>query len=134
MKSGRFEVTQKLLVWRGGSLLVLRDRASGEGDLPGGRMGEHELLAPWVHALRREVAEELGAGFHVAIGDAPVLAFPHRLPSTGAPAVGLLWVGTWEAGEVVLSEEHDAFLWADPAALPWLSGTLGDAVRDWLAR
>lgn len=131
MKPGRFEITQKVLLLREGRLLVLHDRESAVGDLPGGRLGPDELLAPWADAVRRELAEELGP-VEVRLGDRPVLAFPHLLPSTGLPALGLLWEAEWVAGEVVLSDEHDDHAWV-PLEGPWgwLDGTLAEAVRRW---
>lgn len=133
MRPGRFEITQKVLVLRGDRLLVLHDRQSAVGDLPGGRMGPDELLRPWADAVRRELAEELGP-VEIALDDAPALAFPHLLPASGLPALGLLWVGRWVAGEVVLSDEHDDLAWAPlEGPWPWLDRTLADAVRRWLA-
>lgn len=134
MMPGRFEISQKLLVWRNGRVLVLRDAASGQGDLPGGRLGADELLAPWRDALLREVHEELGSDVVVLLETEPRFAFPHRLPSSGLPALGLMWVGRWAHGEPVLSEEHDALAWVGPGEpLPWLTGTLADAVARALA-
>ena len=127
---GRFEISQKLLVWREGRVLVLRDAASGQGDLPGGRLATGELLAPWRDALLREVREELGARVEVGLEPEPRFAFPHRLPASGLPALGLMWVGRWLGGEPVLSDEHDDLVWAAPdERLPWLEGTLAEAAR-----
>lgn len=41
---GFFQITQKLFLRDGNQLLVLRDRKSGHGDLPGGRMNEDEFF------------------------------------------------------------------------------------------
>jgi 8-oxo-dGTP pyrophosphatase MutT (NUDIX family) len=135
MRPASFQITQKLLLSRpDGSLLVLRDAASGEGDLPGGRLGPGELR-DLAAALRREVREELGEGAQIAVGDAPVAWFPHHIRESGMEAVAWLWEGQLLGGEVTLSSEHDDLTWATPdarGALPWLTGTLADGVGRWL--
>lgn len=133
MEPGRFEVTLKALLLDGDRLLVLRDRASGEGDLPGGRIGQDELdpALPWSVALSRELREELGPDASWAVEPEPSFVWRHRFPSTGNLGLGVAFVGRWRGGPVILSDEHDAFRWVrltdwDPEG--WFVGTLAAAV------
>jgi 8-oxo-dGTP pyrophosphatase MutT (NUDIX family) len=135
MRPASFQITQKLLLRRpDGAILVLRDASSGEGDLPGGRLGPGEL-GDLAAALRRELVEELGDAVQIALGDAPVAWFPHHIRESGMEAVAWLWEGELRGGDVALSAEHDALTWATPdptGALPWLTGTMAEGVRRWL--
>ena len=63
MKHGSFQITQKAFVRKGDLLLVMKDKKSGEGDLPGGRMNEDEFFGDWIESLQRELDEELGNSF-----------------------------------------------------------------------
>ncbi|HMV65975.1 MAG TPA: NUDIX domain-containing protein, partial [Myxococcota bacterium] len=105
--TGRFEITLKALLVRDGRALVLRDRLSGQADLPGGRITQAELHGPWLDALRREIAEELGDGVVVELPAEPAFVFPHVLPTSRGDALGMMWIGRWTRGEPVLSDEHD---------------------------
>ncbi len=132
---GRFEVTMKVAVVQDDLLLVLRDAASGEGDLPGGRISTAEMLAPWAEAVSRELYEELGPDVQIALSREPVAAFPHVVAATGAPALGLLWEGRLLSGELQLSDEHAGYDWLPldgPALRSRLSPTQADAIHRWL--
>ena len=43
-KHGLFQITQKVFIRNGNLLLVMKDKKSGAGDLPGGRMNEDEFF------------------------------------------------------------------------------------------
>ncbi|HNH08033.1 MAG TPA: NUDIX hydrolase, partial [Leptospiraceae bacterium] len=72
-----FQITQKLFLRKGQKLLVLRDRKSGLGDLPGGRMTEKEFFSDWKESLKRELVEELGSSFSIKIHDDIILVHRH---------------------------------------------------------
>jgi hypothetical protein len=57
MTPGFFQISLKLFLMRGDELLILRDRASKYGDLPGGRLGETEIYLPFPESLGREIRE-----------------------------------------------------------------------------
>jgi 8-oxo-dGTP pyrophosphatase MutT (NUDIX family) len=98
----RFYVGQKALIERDGQVLVLFHE--GNVDLPGGKVQDGEL--DLVKALQREVREE--TSLEVEVG-AP---FATRLSSDAA----VYMVGyrcRYLSGEVVLSDEHDAYRWLD---------------------
>ena len=126
-------VSLKLLLERGRRYLVLRDRPTGLGDLPGGRMEAGEVSGDWVAALHRELAEELGDHLEIAVAAEPCFAFPHRIQGTGEEALGLLWHGTLLQGEPRLSEEHVAAWWraVEDGPDPALPATLAAAVARW---
>lgn len=113
---GRFPITLKVLVVREGLALVLRDRGSGYADLPGGRIEPGEVGPPWLPALRRELAEELGP-YPVVVAEEPSLLFAHHIHATGEEALGILFLGCGDDGEIVLSDEHDGLAWVPWAAL-----------------
>lgn len=110
---GVFEVTLKVFIVREGALLVLRDRASGQGDLPGGRIEQDELHGGWPAAVARELEEELGADAHVLVQSEPAFVFPHHIQASGRDAVGLAFRGRWIDGAITLSDEHDRYRWVD---------------------
>ena len=132
MRPGRFEVTLKMFLVDGDQLLVLHDRASGEGDLPGGRLGADEISGPWQDAIARELVEELGGAARWRVEPEPLFVWPHFFPSTGRYGLGIAFLGAWEGGTVTLSDEHDAWAWLgldSPQVGDWFHGTMLDAVR-----
>ena len=110
--SGRFGVAVKAAIVRDGRLLVLY-KAQEEArcdpepnrrvDLPGGRMRFGE--SP-VAALRREVAEETGLVIEVG---APLQTWHYVKEQF--QLIGINYLCTYQAGEVVLSDEHERFAW-----------------------
>jgi 8-oxo-dGTP pyrophosphatase MutT (NUDIX family) len=138
--AGLFQITQKVFLLRdrgeGEELLVLRDRATGEGDLPGGRLDEGELHGDWRSAIARELREELGPDVRCRLDPEPAFWFKHRIRASGRDALGFAWSATWIGGEVVLSDEHDLMAWVAVASFDpttWFSGHLLAAVRTWQA-
>jgi 8-oxo-dGTP pyrophosphatase MutT (NUDIX family) len=57
---GFFQITQKAFIRKGNLLLIMKDKKSGEGDLPGGRMNQKEFFENWIDSLKRELQEETG--------------------------------------------------------------------------
>ncbi|MBM4041871.1 MAG: NUDIX domain-containing protein [Planctomycetes bacterium] len=94
-------------------LLLKRSVASknnaGKWDLPGGKVDEGE---DFDEALLREVTEE--TGLVISLGrvlGAAESALPH------CRVAYIVLEGHRVSGEVTLSSEHDAFVWADPSEL-----------------
>ena len=77
-KHGLFQITQKVFIRNGNLLLVMKDKKSGAGDLPGGRMNEDEFFLDWMDSLNRELIEELGSNFQVKINPVPIFVHKHR--------------------------------------------------------
>jgi len=98
-----------VFVFRGGRLLAMhraadRDAAPGAWDAVSGRVqaGEHPF-----DAARRESAEE--TGLDVAIDPSPVTAYTAKRRE--ADMLVVAYRAGSDGGDVVLSEEHDAFAW-----------------------
>lgn len=113
MNPAFFQITLKLFLIKEGKFLVLKDRKSQFGDLPGGRLGEKEIYSPLTEALAREVCEELGDEIEYMVSDEPVFIFPMKMWSGGHEALGISFVGFYESGDIVLSDEHDFMEWVD---------------------
>lgn len=132
MVPGRFEITLKVFLVDGDQFMVLHDRASGEGDLPGGRLGPAEISANWIESIDRELSEELGPGARWRVSPEPIFMWPHRFPSTGQYGLGIAFLGVWEGGVVTLSDEHDGWAWLpldSTEVTGWFHGTMLGAVR-----
>ena len=110
MTPGFFQISLKLFLMRGDELLILRDRASKYGDLPGGRLGETEIYLPFPESLGREIREELGESVRYSLNPEPLFVFPHKMIA-GHEALGIAFIGRYEGGEIELSEEHGQMKW-----------------------
>jgi ADP-ribose pyrophosphatase YjhB (NUDIX family) len=92
-------------------LLVRRARPPGKGlhSLPGGRVEFGETMA---QALHREVAEEAGLTVEI-VG---LAGWREVIPAQPGHAHYLVmsFAARWIAGEPVLNEELDAFVWVAP--------------------
>lgn len=134
MTPGWFQITLKLVLWKDGRFLAMRDSHSGLGDLPGGRIGQDELNS-LTDALRRELTEELGPDCIVDLSPEPVCIFPHHVMKDNAPAIAIVYEGQLLDGQPTLSDEHTGFVWMspedDPAAL--FAGTMLDGLRKYFA-
>lgn len=104
----KFDVGLKAFVLRGRSLLVVREAATGLWELPGGRIDVGEEDLPQAEVLARELREELGEGFAVALGT-PVSTWIRRRPTDFVFLVGHLC--RHRSGEPTLSHEHDSARW-----------------------
>ena len=109
---GRFGVAVKAAILRGRRLLILYKSVAEAGsdpdpavriDLPGGRI---EFGESPVEALRREVAEETGLQI---VPLAPLQVW-HYVQQR-FQLVGIDYLCESHSGDVVLSDEHDAFRW-----------------------
>ena len=92
-------------------LLVRRARAPARGvyTLPGGRVEFGETLAI---ALKREIMEETG----LTIDIVALSGFREMLPAAtgGGHYLIMSFAARWLAGEPVLNDELDDFLWVPP--------------------
>lgn len=92
-------------------LLVRRARAPAKGvyTLPGGRVEFGETLAI---ALKREIMEETG----LTIDIVALSGFREMLPAAtgGGHYLIMSFAARWLAGEPVLNDELDDFLWVPP--------------------
>jgi 8-oxo-dGTP pyrophosphatase MutT (NUDIX family) len=132
VQPGRFEITLKVFLVDGDRILVLRDRESREGDLPGGRLGADEMAQPWMDAVARELREELGPHARWRVDPEPLFVWPHQFASTGLDGLGIAFAGTWEGGRLTLSDEHEAFAWVPVEGTDmgdWFQGTMLQAAR-----
>ncbi|MBP7280645.1 MAG: NUDIX hydrolase [Leptospiraceae bacterium] len=112
-KHGLFQITQKVFIRNGNLLLVMKDKKSGAGDLPGGRMNQDEFFLDWMDSLNRELAEELGNNFKVKVNPEPILVHKHLVNDGNHPCVIIGYDAIYESGEISISEEHDFFKWVD---------------------
>ncbi|EPG74066.1 NUDIX domain protein [Leptospira fainei serovar Hurstbridge str. BUT 6] len=112
-KHGFFQITQKVFLRRGSELLILRDRKSGYGDLPGGRMNEDEFYGDWQESLSRELAEEMGNRCEIKVHPRPLFVHKHRVSEGNHPCVIIAYHAEFIGGEIMLSDEHDFISWVD---------------------
>ncbi|MBL8020206.1 MAG: NUDIX hydrolase [Leptospirales bacterium] len=112
MMPGFFQITLKLFLLRGQEMLILRDRDSQLGDLPGGRISADEIYQPFARSLAREIQEELGDIAYNLEPD-PIFLFPHRIQNGNHPALGIAFMASFKSGNIVLSDEHDWMAWVD---------------------
>ncbi|HMV41102.1 MAG TPA: NUDIX domain-containing protein [Leptospiraceae bacterium] len=112
-KHGLFQITQKVFIRKDDLLLVMKDKKSGAGDLPGGRMNQDEFFGDWMDSLKRELEEELGSEFQVDISPKPILVHKHLVNDGNHPCVIVGYSGVYRSGEISISDEHDFFKWVD---------------------
>ncbi len=110
---GFFQITQKAFIRKGNLLLVMRDKKSGEGDLPGGRMNQSEFFEDWIESLKRELEEELGTSMKLNISNDVILVHKHRVNLGNHPCIILGYDCEYLSGEIKISDEHDFFEWVD---------------------
>lgn len=112
MTPGFFQITLKLFLLRGNEMLILRDRDSQLGDLPGGRISAEEIYQPFASSLAREIHEELG-NVEYSLEPEPIFLFPHRIQNGNHPALGIAFLGSFKGGKILLSDEHDWMDWVN---------------------
>ena len=113
LKHDCFQITQKVFIRDGNRLLVMRDRKSGYGDLPGGRMTEREFFSDWMHSVARELQEELGSLVQLDIRAQPIFIHRHRVNDENFPCLIIAYEANFKSGNLVISEEHDYMEWVD---------------------
>ncbi|MBI3395484.1 MAG: NUDIX domain-containing protein [Spirochaetia bacterium] len=127
MTPGFFQITLKVFLHDGSRIIVLRDKESQEGDLPGGRISKEEIYKPWTESIEREIKEELGPDVKVALHPEPLFILPHWIKSGGHEAVAIFFRADFKGGNIQLSDEHDRMAWVDLAsfdASTWFSDHL----------
>lgn len=116
MTPGFFQITLKVFLLRkassGQEFLVLKDKDSQMGDLPGGRLAEPEIYESFSDAIAREMREELGA-VEYRLREEPAFYFGHRIRNGGHPALGIAFTAEYLGGDIVLSDEHDWMSWVN---------------------
>ncbi|TGM44744.1 NUDIX domain-containing protein [Leptospira levettii] len=112
-KHGFFQISQKLFLRDGNSLLVLRDQKSGHGDLPGGRMNEDEFFEDWMESVYREINEELGESIKIDVNPKPIFVHKHKVNEGNFPCIIIAYEAKLKQGKVRLSDEHDYMEWVD---------------------
>ncbi len=110
-KHGFFQITQKLFLRKGDELLILRDRKSGLGDLPGGRMNEDEFFEDWNLSMKREIEEELGPQVRIKVFPKPLFVHKHKVNEGNFPCIIIAYHANFLGGEIILSDEHDYIAW-----------------------
>ena len=118
-----------------GYYLVLEDAATGQGDLPGGRINKDEIHRPFTENLAREVQEELGS-LRYRLYPEPIFVFPHFVAKDQTDALGIAYVGELLGGSPTLSEEHNRYFWSvlnDPVPEIFVD-TMRSAVGSFLNR
>ncbi len=134
-KHGFFQITQKLFLRKGDELLILRDRKSGLGDLPGGRMNEDEFYQDWNLSMEREIEEELGSNVQIRVSPKPLFIHKHRVNEGNFPCIIIAYHAEFLGGEIQLSEEHDYIAWENVHSYnpsPLFSEYMLDAVNLYL--
>lgn len=105
-----FEVSLKVAVIDQHRLLLTQEADTGFWELPGGRIDVGEEWLPHSAIMAREVTEELGPDFHVALR-AETVSWIRQRPTDGVYQFVLARRADYSGGEVRLSSEHQAFRW-----------------------
>lgn len=114
-----FEVSLKAAIFHNHRLLLVQESDTGTWELPGGRIDVGEERLPHADILAREIAEELGADFHIVTRDRTV-SWVRQRPTDGVYQFVVARLADYSSGDVTLSTEHQAFRWTTPADWPTL--------------
>lgn len=109
-----YVVAVAVVIRRGGAVLAMRrartkDAGPGLWETLSGRVEAGEEP---VETAAREVREE--CGLEVALEARPLTAY--AATRLDRPMIVLVYAADYRAGEVALSEEHDAYAWLTPDA------------------
>jgi len=117
-----FDVSLKVVVTNNrGEVLLLKARRDSEFlfgfyDLPGGRINREEMNQKIAVLIKRELVEEVGSKVRYKLNPKPLAvattkfkANP-RLPNRDGKLF-LLFSAKYLSGQIVISDEHDAFCW-----------------------
>ncbi|UCH25747.1 MAG: NUDIX domain-containing protein [Trueperaceae bacterium] len=108
-----YVVAVAALIFRDGKVLAMRraatkDAGPGLWETLSGRIAAGE--EPF-DAVKREISEE--CGLEVTVSSHPFTAYQaHR---NAQPMVVIVYRAEYRSGEVIMSEEHDAYAWLTPA-------------------
>jgi 8-oxo-dGTP pyrophosphatase MutT (NUDIX family) len=108
-----FEVSLKAFVVRDGRALLLREADTGYWELPGGRIDVGEEHLAHATILQRELVEELGPDFSVSEG-LEMVSWVRQRPTDRVFQFLLARMCWYSGGDIVLSPEHTAHMWATP--------------------
>lgn len=106
-----FQITQKVFIRKGDQFLVMRDKRTSYGDLPGGRMNEVEFFSDWLASVNRELIEELGKDVKLKIDPKPLFVHRHRVNDENFPCIIIAYKAEYITGEILISDEHDYLEW-----------------------
>lgn len=117
----------KALIFRDNKFLVMHKSGVKEDlwELPGGRMEFGETAEQTIY---REIIEETG-----------LKAIPIKLLDTwdlirgDHHITGIIYLCTIEEGQIILSDEHDAYKWIRPdeKSLEYVYGTFKSRMKNW---
>ncbi len=117
-KVDKFFLANKGFIVHDGKVLVLHESTTnpdgvqaGKYGLPGGRLNTGEYF---LDGLYREVREESGLAIEMIT---PLLVdeWRHAVRGEQWQIVGIFYLCKAISTDVILSNEHDAYLWIDPA-------------------
>ena len=108
-----YQVSLKLLLKRGRSVLLLRLTSNNCWDLPGGRIDAVEGRTPLEKILAREIREELGPTLRYQLGQ-PLFQFRRWVPVFHTYNFLTVYAGKYLRGDVRLSPEHRSWQWLNP--------------------
>lgn len=137
MDKARFRVAQKAFIKnKKNKYLVLRfshspsipEALQGKWDFPGGGLEDEELLES---GLLREFKEELGDVSKIKIGD-PIVTWSFIAEKDSLPCIAIGYAAQWIEGEIVLSDEHEEYVWlsaTEVLKLDWEHSSLKNKLK-----
>lgn len=141
---GWFNVSLKVFLKNEkGEILSLAARATspltGYYDLPGGRVDEDEFKTDYETQIKRELAEEIGAGVRYELSLKPVAIARHSYYSQRQnkeiKGFYICFEAQYLGGEIKISDEHVGYKWLDISKIKledyFIKGPL-EAVRRYL--